>query len=130
MMRQDYLIERKLNTKPTTSAEKLIFLFPESRKQLVDTIFGTFFAVALPKESGDEAHNVKSLIAFISYRLNDDENCIRDFKFILALNKDDNEIFVDFAKRMLCDIEQHGVSLGGSKMMRTMILCCQCYRNL
>lgn len=42
MMRQDYLIERKLNTKPTTSAEKLIFLFPESRKQLVDTIFGTF----------------------------------------------------------------------------------------
>lgn len=49
MMRQDYLIERKLNTKPTTSAEKLIFLFPESRKQLVDTIFGTFFAVALPK---------------------------------------------------------------------------------
>ena len=99
MMRQGYLIERKLNTKPTTSAEKLIFLFPESRKQLVDTIFGTFFAVALPKESGDEAHNAKSLIAFISYRLNDDENCIRDFKFILALNKDDNEIFVDFCKK-------------------------------
>ena len=99
MMRQDYLIERKLNTKPTTSEEKLIFLFPESRKQLVDTIFGTFFAVALPKESGDEAHNAKSLIAFISYRLNDDENCIRDFKFILALNKDDNEIFVDFCKK-------------------------------
>lgn len=99
MMRQDYLIERKLNTKPTTSAEKLIFLFPESRKQLVDTIFGTFFAAALPKESRDEAHNAKSLIAFISYRLNDDENCIRDFKFILALNKDDNEIFVDFCKK-------------------------------
>ena len=82
-MRQDYLIERKLNTKPTTSAEKLIFLFPESRKQLVDTIFGTFFAAALPKESRDEAHNAKSLIAFISYRLNDDENCIRDLNLYL-----------------------------------------------
>lgn len=99
MIRQDYLIEQKLNTKPTTSAEKLIFLFPESRKQLVDTIFGPFFAVALPKKSEDEAYNAKSLIAFISDKLNDDENCIRDFKFILALNKDDNEIFVDFCKK-------------------------------
>lgn len=98
MISQKKLIENRLKTKPTTAEEELFFLFPDSKQQLAKTIYGEkFFAVALPKESTETEYNTEKLIEWI-----DDEihiyACIKRFRFILALNKNENKLFVEFCK--------------------------------
>lgn len=98
MISQKKLIENRLKTKPTTPEEELFFLFPDSKQQLAKTIFGEkFFAVALPKESTETEYNTEKLIEWIDDKIHI-HTCIKRFRFILALNKNENRLFIEFCK--------------------------------
>lgn len=98
MISQKKLIENRLKTNPTTPEEELFFLFPDSKQQLAKTIFGEkFFAVALPKESTETEYNTEKLIEWIDDEIHINA-CIKRFRFILALNKNENRLFIEFCK--------------------------------